>query len=107
MSALNLTVRFACEIAALVALVWWGWPALGFVAALAVGVFWGTFIGPKAKRRLSDPARFAVELAIFAVATVGYWAVGQHGVAAVFATAALVTAVLVRIWPEPTGPFTS
>ena len=107
MSALNLTVRFACEVAALAALVWWGWPAFGFVAALAVAVVWGTFVGPKAKRRLPDPARFLVELVVFAAATAAFRAVGQPVGAAVFAAAAVVTAVLVRIWPEPTGPFTS
>jgi len=101
MSAVNLTVRFACELAALAALVWWGWPVVGIVAAVAVGVVWGAFIGPKARRRLPDPLRLAVELVIFGLAVAALVAVGHPIVAAVFGAAALVTAALVRRWPEP------
>jgi len=36
MKALNLAVRFACEVAALVAFVWWGWPFVGWLVAIAV-----------------------------------------------------------------------
>jgi hypothetical protein len=97
----GLTVRFACEIAAIVGLVWWGWPVIGVVLGLAVILFWGTFIGPKARRRLPDPLRLVCELAIFAGATAAYVAVGQAAVAVVFAVAAVATALFVRRWPEP------
>jgi Protein of unknown function (DUF2568) len=96
-----LTLRFLCEIAAVVALVWWGWPWLGIVAGLVVIALWGAFVAPKSARRLADPPRFALELVIFAAATAGYAAVGQTVVAVVFAVAAVVTAALVRRWPEP------
>jgi hypothetical protein len=100
-SAANLTVRFACEIAAVVGLVWWGWPYVGIVLGVAVIGFWGTFVGPRAPRRLRDPLRLAGELVIFAAATVAYVAVGRPVVGIVFAVAAAVTALLVRRWPEP------
>ncbi len=103
MSALNLTVRFLCELAALAAVGWWGWtvtPVLGVVLVLAVAGVWGAWIAPKARRRLADPLRFAVELAIFTVATACFAAVGRPIVAAVFAVAAAATAILVRKWPE-------
>ena len=101
MSAVNLTVRFACELAALAAFVWWGWPVVGIVAAVAVGVVWGAFIAPKARRRLRDPLRLAVELVIFGLAVAALVAVGHPIVAAVVGAAALVTAAVVRRWPEP------
>jgi hypothetical protein len=101
-SALNLLFRFACEVAAIVAVVWWGWPFVGIVLGIVVIGFWGTFVGPKAPRRLPDPLRLVSELVIFAAATAAYLAVGQTIVAIVFAVVAVVTALLVRRWPEPT-----
>ncbi len=107
MKATNLTLRFACELAALAAVGWWGWtvtPALGVALPLVVAVVWGAWIAPKARRRLADPARLAVELVIFATATGCFVAVDEPVVAVVFAAVAVVTALLVRKWPEPVGP---
>jgi hypothetical protein len=101
MKALNLTVRFACEIAALVAFVWWGWPLVGWVVALAVAVIWGLVVAPKATHRLPDPSRLLVELVIFASATVAFYETAGTAVAAVFGVLAVVSAGLVRLWPEP------
>lgn len=89
-------VRFACEIAAVVAVVWWGWPVLGIVAGAIVIAVWGAWVAPKAKRRLPDPARLIVELVIFALATVAFAEVGQTVAAVVFAVASLATAALSR-----------
>jgi hypothetical protein len=94
-------VRFGCEIAAVVAVVWWGWPVLGIVAGAAVILLWGAWVAPKAKRRLSDPARFVLELVIFGAATVGFAAVGQTVLAVVFAVAAVASAGLSRRFPPP------
>ena len=104
MSAVNLALRFACEIAAVVALVWWGWPFLGVAIGILVILFWGTFVAPKAPRRLRDPLRLVSELVIFAAATAAYLAVSQTAVGVVFAVVALATALLVRRWPEPVPP---
>jgi uncharacterized membrane protein YfcA len=96
-----LGLRFVCELMALAAFVWWGWPLVGVAIAVVVAVFWGAFIGPKSARRLPDPWRFGSELVIFAGATAALLAVGQPVLAAVFAVVAVVTAALVRRWPEP------
>jgi hypothetical protein len=95
-----LALRFACELTALAAFIWWGWPFLGIVLAVAVAVLWGAFVGPKSTKRLPDPWRFASELVIFGGATAAFVAVGSPLVAAVFAVVAVVTAALVRRWPE-------
>ncbi len=99
MKALSLTVRFACELAALVAVGWWGWtvtPVLGVALPLLVAVVWGAWIAPKARRRLADPVRLVLELLIFAGATASFAAVGQWVVAIVFAVAAVGTAIPYR-----------
>jgi hypothetical protein len=103
-SVLNLAVRFACEVAALAAVAWCGWrinPVLGVVFPLVLAALWGAWIAPKARRWLSDPVRFVLELAVFAAATAAFVSVGRPVIAAVFAVAALITALLVRVWPEP------
>jgi hypothetical protein len=94
-------VRFGCEIAAVVAVVWWGWPVLGIVAGAVVILLWGAWVAPKAKRRLPDPARFVLELVIFGLATVAFAEVGQTVIAVGFAVAAVVSAVLSRRYPPP------
>ena len=101
MRSANLLLRFACEIAAVVGLVWWGWPWAGLVLGALAVAFWGTFIGPRSPRRLRDPLRLLCELVIFAGATAAYVAVGEVPLAVVFAALALLTACLVRVWPEP------
>ena len=96
MKSLALAIRFLCEIAAVVAIVWWAWFWLGVVEGAAVIVIWGAWVAPKARWRLADPLRLAVELAIFTVATLGYAHVGQRVLALVFVCAAAATAFASR-----------
>ena len=96
MSIVVAVVRFACEIAAVVALVWAGWLLLGVLAGAVVILVWGAFVAPRAARRLSDPARLAVELVIFTCAAAAFVDVGQLVLAGVFALAAFATAFLSR-----------
>jgi hypothetical protein len=92
-------VRFACEIAAVVALVWWGWVWLGILLGASTIAVWGAWVAPKAQRRLPDPYRLVLELAIFALATIAFVNVGQTTLAIVFAVAAVATAGLSRRFP--------
>lgn len=96
MKSLALAVRFLCEIAAVVAIVWWGWFWLGILEGAAVIVVWGIWVAPRARQRLPDPLRLAVELAIFTVATLGYAHVGEKVLALVFVCAAAATALASR-----------
>jgi hypothetical protein len=93
---LALALRFACELVAVAAVAWWGWPWLALPAAAVVIVLWGTFIGPRAPRRLADPARLVLELAVFAAATAALVAVGHVVLAVVFALVAVATAFPAR-----------
>jgi hypothetical protein len=94
-------VRFACEIAAIVAFVWWGWPVVGIVAGVIVSAVWAAWVAPKSTRRLPDPARIVLELVIFGAAAAAFVSAGQTTVAIVFAVAAVVSAGLSRRFPAP------
>jgi len=71
--AANDGLRFLLELCALAAVAYWGWSEHGglwrwvlvVVAPLIVAVLWGKTIAPKAKRRVGDPWRLAVELLVF------------------------------------------
>jgi hypothetical protein len=73
MRAANDGLRFTLELCALAAVAYWGWSEHGGVwrwllvaaAPLAVALLWGNTIAPKAKRRVGDPWRLAVELLVF------------------------------------------
>ena len=104
MRVLSLAVRFACELAMLVALAWWGWTQSEVQAVtwpLGVVGIWSTWIAPKARHRLRDPSRLVLELVLVAGATAAFVRVGQTVVAVIFAVAAVATVALVRAWPEP------
>ncbi|NUT52955.1 MAG: YrdB family protein [Saccharothrix sp.] len=75
-----LTARFLTELALLVALGVTGahlgggvvlGTAFAVLLPVAAAVLWGLFIGPKARRRLPEPARFGVEVVLFATAGLG------------------------------------
>lgn len=100
MSAIVLTLRFLCELAALGALGWWGAHAGGVVLAivvpLAAAVLWGAWVAPRARRRLRDPLRFAAESIVWAGAIAAVVALGHVALAVGFGVVALSTAVGTR-----------
>ena len=96
-----LGLRFVCELAALAAFVWWGWPFVGVLIAVAVAIFWGAFVGPKSNRRLQDPWRFAAEVVIFAGATAAFAAVGQSRPRGRLRGGRARHRCASRRWPEP------
>jgi hypothetical protein len=95
----NLALRFTLEICALVALGYWGFETggslpvrllLGIGAPLAAAVVWGTFVSPKAKKRLPELGRLCLELLLFGSAVWALFAVERPGLATIFAVLALV-----------------
>ena len=104
--AFNLGIRFLLELAMLVALGWIGgeigssWPVsvlLAIALPVLAAVVWGMFIAPKAPRRLTDPAKLVVELALFAAAVVGLALVGHPVLAAVLAVVLVVNIAVLRL----------
>jgi len=95
-----MTIRFVCELAALGVLGWWGKHTGGVALAIALpvmaGALWGAWVAPKAKRRLGDPARFAVESIVWSSAIIALVLLGQPLAAAGFGIAAFATALGAR-----------
>ncbi len=98
-------VRFGLELCLLGAVVYWALEldvgtavcvALAFLSPVAIGVFWGLYIAPKARYPLPRPLWVALQLVLFglvggALATVGQaWLGGAFVVAAVVDLAALI-----------------
>ena len=103
-----LAVRFLAELGMLAALAWGGWhltgstaPALLLALALpaVAATVWGMWVAPKARRRLADPARLAVEVTLFAAAFLALQAGGatlQTMVVGVLLWAAFLVSVPAR-----------
>jgi hypothetical protein len=102
---INLAVRFLLEVAALVAIGYWGWSqhsgALRFVLAiggpLLIAILWGAFAvrndpsrSGKAPVPVPGMARLALEIAIFAFAAWALYDAGNRLLGLVFALVVMV-----------------
>ena len=107
LSGVGLVGRFALGLWMLADFVVWGFAAatswaaglgLGVGAAVVVATVWGRYVAPKAARRLRDPARLVLEVALFGLATVALASAG-HLIAAVALAVAYVadTALLIAL----------
>jgi len=100
LGAIVMTVRFACELAALAIAAWWGHRTFGIAAAIGapalIGVVWGLWIAPRAANRLRDPLRFALESVVWAGAIAALVALDRPILAAGFGVAAFGTAIGAR-----------
>ena len=111
-AAATLTVRFLLELAVLVALGVWGWQAadgaprilLAAGAPLLAAAAWGTWVAPKARRRLADPGRLVVEVVVFGAATAGLATAGLTWWAWAFAGVVVVDEVLLAVLGLREGP---
>jgi hypothetical protein len=106
MRGANLVLRFLLELSALAATSYWGFATasgfnqwvLGLGAPALVAVVWGLFLAPKRKVELRKPARFAIELLVFAAAALALVSAGQPLLGIVLAAAELVSGTLNYIW---------
>ena len=109
--AVNDSVRFCLELAALAGLAIWGWETgpdgvnivLAIAAPLAAAVLWGLFVAPRARRHPRDPWRLLLELAVFGGGILAFAAAGLETSAIVLgvATAAHLVATFVLDQREP------
>jgi uncharacterized protein DUF2568 len=108
-SGVVLTFRFLTELALLAGLAVAG-ARLGenlvfrivdaVLLPLAAAALWGLFIGPRARRRLPDPARLVVEFVLFAGAGLALALSGWLVAGIVLAAAGIGFAVLTRIFAK-------
>lgn len=104
MRAANLAMRFFLELAMLVGLALDGWAIGGVIVGIAAPiiaiVLWAVLLAPKAARRLSDPAKLALEIVLFVAATIGFFAAGVPMVAMVFAALVALNLILMFAWDQ-------
>jgi hypothetical protein len=105
-----LGIRFLLELCLLGALGGGGWALAGggvlggfaaVAAALAGAAVWGAWIAPRARRRLRDPGRFALETVLFVLGGAALWIVWAPLAGAVFGIGSIVVAALTRVVGEP------
>lgn len=108
MKELNLGLRFLLELVLLFALGYWGFqaqpPAMGWIlglgAPLLAAVIWGVWIAPKSQRRLHDPLRQFVEIALFAAAVLALIAAQQVTAAVILFALVTLNQVLLVVWDQ-------
>jgi len=105
----NLALAFLLELCALAAFAWWGYQvgqgtptkiALAAGVPLVVAVFWGLFVAPRAPFRTTPAVKFALALAVFALAAVALYVTGLQTFALIFVIAALLNRALILIWRQ-------
>lgn len=107
-----LAVRLVLELAALVALGYWGFATagnavldviLGLGAPLLAAVVWGLFVSPKA--RYGTPVRQALfEALVFGAAILALIHAGQPWPALAFGATAVVDSILLRLLDRDLSP---
>ena len=109
MRALNLAFRFILEMVALVALLIWGFSLsdqlivqllLGLGTPALAMTIWGTFVSPKAPRRLDDPVRVGLELVVFGAGALAFVGAGFLIPGVLLAVAAVINLVLMFAWDQ-------
>ena len=99
-------LRFLLELALLAAVAFaggtvgsavWLRIALAIAAPCFVAAVWGTWLAPRAARRLTDPARLALEVVLFGAGGLALLAAGQAALGVALAVLGIVNALLVRV----------
>jgi hypothetical protein len=107
----NLALRFLLELGALTTFGYWGATSgAGRVVSilLALGLpsiaaaLWGLFISPKARFATGAFGRAFLGLLVFLLAAAALWSRGRIPLAATFASLAVVSSVLILIFPQST-----
>jgi hypothetical protein len=106
--AANLGLKFALELAALAALVYWALDVAGGIGAVLLAIaaplawmtLWGLFAAPRAERRLPTPARVPFELAMLGLGAAALAAAGLAGLAIAFFAVVLLNTVLLRAFGD-------
>lgn len=104
--ALNEGLAFLFEIAALVAISWWGFHIgdntadhvlLGLGAPLLAIVLWGLFAAPRSAVRTPMAGVLSVKIVVFGAAAVGLWFTGPHLLAVVFAVLVAINTTIATV----------
>ncbi len=100
--SINLVISFLLELALVAAVAFWGFTVplplvgrvlLGLGSAAVVVAGWALFMAPRARRRVPEPARTVVALALFLTASALLITGGRATTGLVFAAVAVLNAV--------------
>ena len=82
----NLALRFVLELCMLAAFAYWGFSTgnstvvhvlLGVGVPILAAIIWGIFLSPRASVHLLEPLKLALDVFVFAVATVALYSTGR------------------------------
>ena len=113
MKAANLALRFILEVAALVALGYWGFHAgdgdtthwiLGIGAPVVAAVVWGLFVAPRRRFDVPKVVWILLQVLFFGAAIVGLMVTDQVWVAVVFVVLLVVNVSLMIAWQQRGEP---
>src|SRR5215204_6227238 len=102
----NLAFAFLLELAALAAFMLWGFGAttntllnilLGIGVPLLVALFWGMFMAPTARRRVSGVIYYILQCVVFGLAALALWAANQPLLAIVLAVVFVLNTIAVKL----------
>lgn len=105
----NLIARLALEVAALLALSYWGLHldrhvavriGAGIAAPLTAAIVWALFASPNTAIAVAEPLKVAVQLVVFTVATGALVTTGKPRLATTFAGLAVANMTLIAIWGQ-------
>ena len=69
-------------------------------APFTAAVVWGMWVAPRARLRLEDPYRFAVELLVFGAAVAALAAMGRTDLSVILGTVVAANLVLLSAWSD-------
>jgi len=109
LKGINLALAFLLEIAMLVGFGYWGFHTdsstlvqwiLGIGVPVIAIVIWSIFNAPLSKRRLARTPRTILEVIMFGLGALAFFAAGQTTLAAIFVVLIVINQVLLYIWQQ-------
>lgn len=106
----NLPIRFGVEMATLGAVAWSSWrlapgplsgTLMALLAPLALSVFWGAFVSPRARVPLRGLRRLVAEVLVFGAGVAGLWLAGHPSASVALGTAAVLTLAVTHVLGDP------
>ena len=103
---LNESLAFLLEVAAIVALAWWGFTTggnvflnivLGIGTPVAAMVLWGLFAAPRARYKVALPYVLLVKAVVFGAGALAFYGVDHPAPAVVFAVIAVLNTTLATL----------
>ena len=105
----NLALAFVLELAMLAGFAVWAlsldfnvalrWGLAAVLVAVAIGI-WAVWAAPTSATRLGEPALTVLKVALFALATLAFYAARQTGWAAGFGILWVIDLLLARLWEQ-------